>query len=97
MFNSDQICHNFILGFKFLYITRGSFTLSTYSGNNLIQATFRVHDIILVKILGGVKRNASDYFVLAFRYRVICSLLFSLLISQLVGGNQQTMSAFQHE
>ena len=33
----------------------------------------------------------------SIRYRLIRSFLYNLLISQFVGGNQQAMSAFQHE
>ena len=61
------------------------------------QAALCLHDIIASQNDGRGKMECQRIVCFSIRYQVIRSLLFSLLISQFVGGNQQGMSAFQHE
>ena len=49
-----------------------------------------------VKMAGRVKGTPANS-LFGIRYRVIRSLLFSILISQPVGGSHQAVSAFQPE
>ena len=86
-----------------IYITRGSITLSTYSENNRPFAAKSNRRCFVYTILFQVKNggwgNMECQRIVRFsiHFQVIRSLLFSLLISQFAGGNQQAMSAFQHE
>ena len=65
-------CKQATIGFKFLYITRGSITLSTDCKNNLIvrcyeeQAAFRLLDIIFGQNGGRGKTE---------RQRIVCFIV----------------------
>ena len=61
------------------------------------QATFCLHDIISGQNGRRGKTEHQRIVCFSILYQVIRSLLSSLLNSQFAGGNQQVMSAFQHE
>ena len=52
------------------------------------QSAFCVHDIISGQNGGRGKTEQQQIVRFSIRYQVVRSLLFSLLISQFVGGNQ---------
>ena len=61
------------------------------------QAAFRLRGIIFGQNGGRGKTERERIVRFSIRYRVIRLLLFRLLISLLVRGIQQAMSAFQRE
>ena len=52
------------------------------------QAAFCLHDIISGQNGGRGKTERQRIVRFSIRYQAVCSLLFSLMISMFVGGNQ---------